>query len=144
MRELDGLALLKEVVEISKTPFGTLKSRYYESCVIINRITYIRIDALDEDIAKKVTPLCGFVSVSQLANKLCVPKSRLSSRIKTMRELGDHLYFEYKEIANNYYIKLDKKNFDLFSRYEAYVVDKNSAKQAQFCKLIGDITVGFY
>jgi len=144
MRELTGLIMLKELEAKSDLSFHQLKKKYNSHIVIIKRISYIYLDAIEDEHKSATTPLDGYIQLTELARKLCIPKSTLLTRIKNMQILENNLYFDYMKVMDVYFIRLDKEIQKFFSMYQSYIVGKKDFKKVKFCRLLGDLTVGFY
>jgi len=144
MRELAGLVMLKELENKCDLSFHQLKKKYDKDIVIIKRISYIYADALPLELRNKTTILTNYVQLTELARTLNVNKKTLKDRVKIMQDLDINLYFDYMFVENVYFIKLTDEMQSLFSKYMSFVITKKEHKEVEFCKLFGDLTVGFY
>jgi len=147
IRFLDGLVLLKEVdgiSGISKTA-SQLRKNNSDSIVIIRHTPYIYRDVLCDVAKEKSTSLDDYIQMGELADKMSIQKLNLSKRIKMMKANPEIKLFEFLQIGDIYFVKIDKEMRYLLQHYQPFYATLRDMNMPNIKVYpLGDIPIGFY
>jgi len=147
IRLLDGLVLLKEIdtiAGVSKTS-AQLRKFNASSIVTIRHTPYIYKSALCDVARSKATSLDDYVQMGELADKMSTQKLNISKRIKIMKANPDIKLFDFLQIGDIYFVKIDKEMRYLLQHYQPfYATLKDMSIPNIKVHLFGDMPIGFY
>ncbi len=150
LRSFDNLALLKEIKELQGAAFADkLQRDFADKIVVFNHVSFIPRDLLSEDLQTKVTNLDNYFLLGYLCKEFGIHKTTFRKRIKLMKTQGVK-YFNYKQICNLYFIKVDDEQKRLLQSYEGataslkYLVSQSDEKWMKGIVLLGDISIVLY
>jgi len=147
IRLLDGLALLKEVDTIDGVSMTSaqLRKNNPDSIVTIRHTPYIYRDVLCRVAQDNVTPLDDYVQMGELADRMSTQKLNFSKRIKIMKQNPDIKLFDFLQIDDIYFVKIDKEMKYLLQHYQPfYATLKELSNPNTKVKMLGDLRIGFY
>ena len=145
IRLLDGLVLLKEVDEIegARHTSAQLRKLHPKKVIVIRHTSYIYRDVLCETAREKTTPLDDYIQLGVLSENLNFDKKMFLRRLHFMEDTGVKI-FDYIEVANIYFIKLDAEFKYLLQYFIPFLANYYDAKRLIHCKMLGDLKIGFY
>jgi hypothetical protein len=147
VRFLDGLCLLKEVDTIEGARYSSteLKQMYPDRVVVIRHASYIYTECLCDVARDGVTRLDEYIHVGEIADRMSMKKEHIQARIRCMKKNPQRSMFEFLEVCNMYFIKLDKEFRYLFENFQPFSVKLKELDDPNIqVKLLGDIKIGFY
>lgn len=147
IRLLDGLALLKEVDTIDGVSMSSseLRKQKSDSIISIRHTPYIYRDSLCAVARKGVTCLDDYVQMGELADRMSAHKINFSKRIKIMKQNPEIKLFEFLQIEDIYFIKIDKEMKYLLQHYQPFYATLQELRNPNTkVKMLGDLRIGFY
>lgn len=145
IRMLDGLALLKEVDQISGVKYNSeqLRALYPDQIVVMRHTSYIYRECLCDVARENVTNLDYYIQLGELTEELKTHKNLIRERIYFMEKTGTWL-FDYIIVGGIKFINIDREFKYLFQNFQPFLASFTDADHIQHCKLLGDLKIGFY
>lgn len=146
-RFLDNLVLLKEVDSIPELDYTSadLKQMFPEKIVVIRHSSYIYKECLCEKALKHVTVLDDYIHVGELADRMSIKKENIQMRIRCMKLNPQRAIFDFIDICNIHFVKLDREFRFLLENFQPFAVKISELSDPDIkVKLLGDIKIGFY
>ncbi|MCX6076020.1 MAG: hypothetical protein NTW78_03945 [Campylobacterales bacterium] len=147
IRFLDGLVLIKEIEELRDLSYtvSELKKMYHDKIVIIRHTAYIYRECLCNIAQKNTTVLDDYIQVGELADRMSINKSNIRDRIDIMKKNPHSKLFDFLEIGDVQFIKIDNEFKFLLQNYQPFYAGLKSISNPEIrVKLLGDLIVGFY
>lgn len=142
---MSGLVLLKEIEKVKNLKYdtNTLRKKYPNKIVVIRRKAYIKKDILCDEVLQNTTDLTDYIPLGLMSEILSIKAELLFNRIKFM-EATNSILFQYKKIEGIYFIKLQEEMKYLFMNFQPFLATFNDTNNLRYCRLLGDIKIGFY
>lgn len=146
IRFLDGLCLLKEVDTIEGVMYNSsqLRRLFPEKIVVIRHASYIYRDCLCDVARARVTNLDDYVNMGDLSERVSIRNEIFSSRIRSMKKNENIKFFDFLEVCNIYFIKIEKEVKSMFENYQPFYAKLEELDNLSGLTTLGDIKIGFY
>ena len=142
---LDDFILLKEINSLECVPYTSnqLHRKHPDKIIVYRHTAYIRKDVLEKEHLEFLTDLTNYIPLAELADQLKVERKMFYERIWFM-EKTKSVFFEYMKIGNTYFIKIDEELKELFQKFQPFIAKLEDSRDILYCRLLGDIKIGFY